>query len=65
MHREALKVFLESLKPFSSEKGFKPPEALRAKRGTGAKRRLTAKPCNCPFSLRLCWLQATQTCKLG
>jgi len=45
MHREALKVFLESLKPFSSEKGFKPPEALRAKRGTGAKRRLTAKPC--------------------
>ncbi len=27
-HREALKVFLEFLKPFSSEKGFKPPEAL-------------------------------------
>ena len=28
MSREALKVFLEVLKPFSSEKGFKPPEAL-------------------------------------
>ena len=39
-HRVAPKVFLEFLKPFSSEKGFKPPEALaseaallRAKRG--------------------------------
>ena len=30
-HREAKKVFLESLKPFSSEKGFKPPEALVGK----------------------------------
>ncbi len=27
-HRVAKKVFLEVLKPFSSEKGFKPPEAL-------------------------------------
>ena len=31
MHREANKVFLEVLKPFSSEKGFKPPEALVGK----------------------------------
>ena len=31
-NREAKKVFLEVLKPFSSEKGFKPPEALGAKR---------------------------------
>ena len=30
VHREAKKVFLEVLKPFSSEKGFKPPEALGA-----------------------------------
>ena len=28
--RAAKKVFLEFLKPFSSEKGFKPPEALGA-----------------------------------
>ena len=31
MNREALKVFLEFLEPFSSEKVFKPPEALAAK----------------------------------
>ena len=30
-HREALKVFLKFLKTFSSEKVFKPPEALTAK----------------------------------
>jgi len=36
---------LEVSEPFSSEKGSEPPEALRAERGTGAKRRLTAKPC--------------------
>ena len=28
-HREAIEVFLEFLEPFSSEKGSKPPEALR------------------------------------
>ena len=31
VHREALKVFLGFLTPFSSEKGVKPPEALAAK----------------------------------
>ena len=38
LHREAIKVFLEFLEPFSSEKGSKPPEALAAKPRTGAKR---------------------------
>ena len=37
--REAKKVFLEVLKPFSSEKGFKPPEALEREA-----RPLAAKP---------------------
>ena len=42
--RAAKKVFLGFLNPFSSEKGFKPPEALersdhsRRSRATGAKR---------------------------
>ena len=29
VNREAIKVFLEFLEPFSSEKGSKPPEALK------------------------------------
>jgi len=37
LHREALKVFLEVLEPFSSEKGSEPPEALAAKPRTGAR----------------------------
>ena len=37
MAREAKKVFLELLKPFSSEKGFNPPEALAAKPRTRRK----------------------------
>jgi len=37
VHREALKVFLKFLKTFSSEKVFKPPEALAAKPRTGAR----------------------------
>ena len=36
-HREAIKVFLEFLEPFSSEKGSRPPEALAAKPQTSWK----------------------------
>ena len=41
--REAKKVFLGFLNPFSSEKGFKPPEALERSVKTGAKRQIIKK----------------------
>ena len=37
------KVFLGFLNPFSSEKGFKPPEALERSVKTGAKRQIIKK----------------------
>ena len=69
-NREALKVFLEVLEPFSSEKGSKPPEALAAKPRTprGARQNAIASAKGLengqsPFSLRFCDFRTTKITK--